>query len=54
MAPEEVPLGRVGLPNPEGADGRDDGVAGDREAVPLAGVAVHQLGMIQLQIYIAF
>ena len=50
VAPEEVPPRGVGLPQPEGADGRDDGVAGGRVAVFVRGAAVvHQLGSVQLK-----
>ena len=33
VTPEQIPFRRIRLPNSERADGRDDGVAGDREAV---------------------
>ena len=44
VAPEQVPPRRVRLPELERADGRDDGVAGDCEAVLVfgGGVAVYQ------------
>ena len=49
VAPEQVPPRRVRLPELERADGRDDGVAGDCEAVLALRVFVRQFGSVQLQ-----